>query len=75
MEGILVGRFVFHGVMVGFTAAVRVGPGSGDAVEVPVSVTVAAISVGETVTSTSGTAQLVSKIETMQKMAKTKWLL
>lgn len=72
MEGILVGRLVFHGVMVGVKEAVRVGPGSGDAVEVTVIVAAVSISVGETVVSPSDAAQLVSareKIHTM-KIAK-----
>lgn len=71
MEGILVGRFVFHGVTVDDIAAVRVGPGSGDAVEVPFTVAVAATAGDETIASTSGAAQLDNKIEMMHSMVKT----
>jgi hypothetical protein len=72
MEGILVGRFVFHGVTVDDIVAVRVGPpGSGDAVEVPFTVAVAATAGDETIASTSGAAQLDNKIEMMHSMVKT----
>lgn len=70
--GIRVGLLVFHGVTVDVIVAVRVVPGSDEAVEVTVIVAVAAIGVVVIVAATSDAAQLVSAREMMHTMAKPK---